>query len=180
MATTELSSLADLRVAFRRSTTSSMPLAGTLLWSIAAVLSLILPIKIFAVTVAAGSGLIVPLAMLLDRLRGRNLIASGGDNPLMGNFLRGIVVIGLLWPFVILAGLSSPLLIVLGAAILMALIWIPYGWSAEDPVGLQHAVGRCTAAYGAYLFVPHPWTALAICMAVIGAYLFSFARMRRN
>lgn len=176
----EHASLAQLRADFRATSTVSMPLAGTLLWTVAAVLSLILPLRVLAFVVAGGSGLIFPLAILIDRMRGRNLVSAGRDNPVLANFMGGIVTIGLLWPLVIIAGFTHPLIIVLGAAVLMALVWIPYGWSADDPVGRHHAVGRTLAAYAAYLFVPAPLTATAICGVVIAAYVYSFARMRRN
>jgi hypothetical protein len=172
--------LTRLRADFRHSSTTSMPIAGTIFWSVAAILSFWLSDRLLAFAVAGGSGLIFPLALLIDRLRGGGMKRSTGDNPVTGNFMRGIETIGLLWPLVIIAGLAQPLVIILGAAILMALVWIPYGWSADDPVGLQHALGRCLGAYAAYLLVPRPWTALAICLVVIAAYAYSFARMRRD
>lgn len=171
--------LRALRDEFRRTSTASMPIAGTILWSIAAVASLLVPLEVLALAIAGGSGLIFPLALLIDRLRGRDLLAGGRDNPVLQNFMGGIVLIALLWPLVLIGGVSKPLFIVLGAAVLMALVWIPYGWSADDPVGRRHAVGRSLAAYAAYLFVPAPWTATAICLVVVFAYLYSFATMRR-
>lgn len=172
--------LASLREQFRATSTASMPLAGMILWTIAAVASVVVPPKTLGFAVAFGSGLIFPLALLIDRLRGRQLMKSGAGNPVLANFMGGIVMIGLLWPLVIIAGLNNPGIIVLGAAILLALVWIPFGWSADDPVGMQHAIGRCVAAYAAYLFVPRPWHLTAICIVVVAAYLFSFARMRRD
>ena len=176
----ETASLAQLRAEFRATSTVSMPLAGTFLWTVAAVLSLVLPLRVLAFVVAGGSGLIFPLALLIDRLRGRNLMATGRDNPVLANFMGGVVTIGLLWPLVIIAGFSHPLFILLGAAVLMALVWIPYGWSADDPVGNRHAIGRTLAVYAAYLFVPTPFTATSICLVVIAAYAYSFAQMRRD
>jgi hypothetical protein len=174
------SALSELRDEFRASSTSSMPISGTILWTIAALLSVFLPLQTFALVLACGSGLIFPLAMLIDLVRGRNLMAGNKANPVLSNFMQGIATIALLWPLVIIAGLSNPIIIVLGAAILMALVWIPYGWSADDPVGLQHAIGRCVAAYAAYIFVPADWRATAICLVVIAAYAYSFVRIRRN
>jgi hypothetical protein len=180
MTTSDGRALAALRTDFRHSSTTSMPIAGTIFWSAAALLSFRLPERLLAFAVAGGSGLIFPLALLIDKLRGGGMKLSIGDNPVSANFMRGIATIGLLWPLVIIAGLANPLVIILGAAILMALVWIPYGWSADDPVGLQHALGRCFGAYAVYLLVPRPWTALAICLVVIAAYFYSFLRMRRD
>ena len=53
-------------------------------------------------------------------------------------------------------------LIVLGGAILMGIIWIPYGWAADDPVGLHHAIGRSVLSYACFLFAPAPYKASAI------------------
>ena len=52
---------------------------------------------------------------------------TGHDNPLLGMFLQNLVMVALLWPFVILAAVvgHSPNLVVLGGAILMAIVWIP-------------------------------------------------------
>jgi hypothetical protein len=172
--------LAMLRADFRHSSTTSMPIAGTIFWALAALLSFWLPERLLAFAIAGGSGLIFPLALLIDKLRGGSMTMSTGGNPVTGNFMRGIATIGLLWPLVIIAGIAQPLIIILGAAILMALVWIPYGWSADDPVGLRHALGRCAGVYAAYLFVPRPWTVLAICVVVIAAYLYSFKRLRRD
>jgi len=174
------SALRELRDDFRASSTSSMPISGTLLWTVAAILSRLLPIETFAIVVAFGSGAIFPLALLIDVLRGNKPMAGNKDNPVLSNFMQGIATIALLWPLVIIAGFNDPLLIVLGAAILMALVWIPYGWSADDPVGLQHAIGRCLLAYAAFFFAPDEWRATAICVVVILAYAYSFIRIRRD
>ena len=70
-------------------------------------------------------------------------------------------------------------LIVLGGAILMGIIWIPYGWAADDPVGLQHAIGRGLLSYVAFVYVPSPYKATGISCVVLLAYLYSLLRMKR-
>jgi hypothetical protein len=62
----------------------------------------------------------------------------------------------------------------------MGIIWIPYGWAADDAVGLQHAIGRSVLAYAAYLFAPNPYQATAISFAVLLSYLYSLIRMRKE
>jgi len=80
---------------------------------------------------------------------------------------------------VILGGIGQPEIIVLGGAILMGLVWIPYGWAADDPVGLRHTIFRSLGCYAAYLFAPAPWRILAICGVVLLAYAYSFLFMRK-
>lgn len=61
-----------------------------------------------------------------------------------------------------LATSNDDSLIVLGGAILMGIIWIPYGWAADDPVGLKHAIGRGLLSYVAFVYVPSPYKATGI------------------
>ena len=60
-----------------------------------------------AYLVGFGSGAIFPLALLIDRLRGRKPVATTNENPLLGMFLQSLVVVALLWPFVIIAAVVS-------------------------------------------------------------------------
>ena len=76
-------------------------------------------------------------------------------------FFQSLGLVSLLWPLVIIAAIlaHSANLLVLGGAILMGIIWIPYGWAADDPVGLQHAIARSILSYVCFLFAPEPYKA---------------------
>jgi hypothetical protein len=148
-------------------------------WAAAALAWMLLPAKLAAVGVAFSSGLIFPLAVLIDRLRGRRLMATGTKNPLSAMFLQSTIMIGLLWPLVIIAGMDKPAIIILGAAILTGIVWIPYGWAADDPVGMRHAIARVVLCYLAYLFVPMAYVGVAIAAAVLVCYGYSMIYMRR-
>lgn len=174
-------SLVSLRTHFLETSTVSMPIAGMIYWGAVAVAGLVLPQTIVAYVVLFGSGMIFPLATLIDRARGRRITAAGTSNPLIVMFLRSIAMMVLFWPLVILAARAAaePDIIVLGGAVMMGLIWIPYGWAADDPAGLQHAVGRSVGCYAAYLLAPEPYRGTAIAAVVLASYLFSLLRMRR-
>jgi hypothetical protein len=81
---------------------------------------------------------------------------------------------------VILGRIGHPSLIVLGGAILMGLVWVPYGWAADDPVGMRHAVARTILCYAAFVFLPPAYRSTAICVVVLLCYAYSFATMRRG
>ena len=134
-----------------------------------------------ALLVLFGSGMIFPLGVLIDRLRGHIMRSGTGGNPVKAMFLQSLGLVVLVWPLVILAARAArdANLFVLGGAILMGMIWIPYGWAADDRTGMQHAIGRGILCYAAFLYVPAPYESLAISVAVIMAYLYSLARMRR-
>ncbi len=173
--------LNELRADFLRNSTQSMPIAGMLFWIAVGIAALRLAPGTLALVVLCGSGAIFPLGLLIDRLRGRTMRSGTGGNPVMAMFLQSLALVVLLWPLVILAARAagSADLIVLGGAILMGIIWIPYGWAADDPSGLHHAIGRSVLCYTAYIVAPQHWRPTSIAAAVVLAYLFSFLRMRR-
>jgi hypothetical protein len=171
-------SLDELRADFRASSTNAMPIAGMITWAALGIGALVLPERTIASASLYIMIAIMPLAFLIDRLRGRNLF-SGGDNPLVQLFLRGIIMVALTIPLAVIGAKGGqPLLVLLGMAILAGVVWIPFGWAADDPSGTMHAVGRGIGCYLAYGLCPAPWTASAICAVVMVAYLYSLAVMR--
>lgn len=174
-------SLRALRKHFLDTSTVSMPIAGMIYWGVVAIAGLVLAPSAVAYVVLFGSGMIFPLAALIDRARGRRITAGGPGEPLTRMFLSTIAMAVMLWPLVIIGARAAgdTDLIVLGGAVLMGIIWIPYGWAADDPAGMQHAVLRLAGCYAAYLLAPEPLRATAIALVVLASYLFSLIRMRR-
>lgn len=172
--------LADLRGEFLATSTVSMPLAGMIAWALLGIASTMLADAIVMWLAVYIMALILPLAFLLDRLRGRALF-QGRDNPVLKMFLVSIVGIGLMFPLVISAGMvtTDPDIVVLGVAILAGVIWIQYGWAADDPVGLRHAIARAVGCYLAYWFAPEGTKAAAICAVVVASYAYSLIAMRK-
>ncbi|MGP1352786.1 MAG: DUF7010 family protein [Parasphingopyxis sp.] len=168
-----------LQTDFRATGTKSMPIAGMVCWAALGVAALYLPdrtVGTLALYIMMG---ILPLAFLLDRLKGANLF-SGGDNPLTKMFLLSIVGIAVTVPAILIGAQAAgePDIIVLGMAILAGVIWIPYGWAADDRVGLIHAVGRAIGCYAAYAMVEEPYRATAICAVVVVSYIYSLSFMK--
>ena len=158
-----------------------MPIAGILFWMVVAVAALYLNPNQLSLIVLFGSGAIFPLGVLIDRFTQRKMTIASSANPVMQMFMQSLGLVVLTWPLVILGARQAhdANLIVLGGAILMGIIWIPYGWAANDPVGLQHAIGRSILSYVAFVYIPSPYKATAIACAVILAYLYSLLRMKR-
>lgn len=173
--------LRELRADFLATSTQSMPLAGMIVWAALGVAALQLPPRLVGTLALYIMAAILPLAYLLDRLRGRNLFAGGAQNPLTSLFLTSIAGIAVTVPVILMGaqGAQNPDLIVLGMAILAGVIWIPYGWAAGDPVGLRHAIARAIACYAAYALAPVPYRGGAICAAVVLAYVYSLVFMKR-
>lgn len=174
-------SLRALRAEFLNSSTQSMPLAGMIAWGALGLAALWLRPGLIGNLAIYIMAFILPLAFLLDRLKGRNLFAGGAANPLTGLFLTSIVGIAITVPVVILGAARSgdPVLVVLGMAILAGVIWIPYGWAAGDPVGLRHAIVRAVGCYAAFVLAPDALRASAVCAVVVLAYVYSLLFMRK-
>ena len=175
------SKLNDLRADFLATSTQSMPIAGMIFWAIIAVAGLYIAPAQLAYMVLFGSGMIFPLGVVIDLVTTRKLKRASTQNPVTQLFMQSLGLVVLVWPLVILAArlAHDANLIVLGGAILMGIIWIPYGWAANDPVGLQHAIGRSVLAYVAYFIAPNPYKATAISVVVLLSYLYSLIRMRK-
>lgn len=175
------STLRELQADFRNGSTLSMPIAGMIVWAVIGITALWLDdvaIAYMALYVMAG---ILPLAFILDLIQGKNLFSGGTENPLTKLFLISIVPIALTVPMIVSAAQTGdPVILVLGMAILAGVIWIPYGWAADDPIGLRHAVGRGLGCYAAYWFAPDTYAASAICAVVVAAYVYSLIFMRRT
>ena len=174
-------SLRDLRADYLAGSTTSMPIAGMIAWGLLGVAALRLPPATIGTLALYIMGLIMPLAVGLDRLQGRNFFAGGATNPLVKLFLISVVGIAVTVPVVIIGakGASDPTIVVLGMAILAGVIWIPYGWAAGDPVGMRHAVARAIGCYLAFAYAPEAYRATAICAVVVVAYLYSLTFMKR-
>lgn len=172
--------LSDLRERFLATSTTSMPLAGLIVWSLLGVAALFVPEALVGWLAVYVMAAILPLAFAIEKLRGRNPFVKD-DNPVSALFFQSIIGIGLMFPLVIGAAQAAgdPDIMVLGVAILAGIIWIAYGWGANDPVGLRHAIGRAVGCYLAYWFAPDGLKATSICLVVALSYIYSLAAMRK-
>lgn len=158
-----------------------MPIAGMLFWAVVAIAALHLNPNQLSLLVLFGSGTIFPVGILIDRLTQRRVTVASAANPVTQMFMQSLGLVALTWPLIILAARHAhdANLIVLGGAILMGIIWIPYGWAADDPVGLQHAIARSLLSYVAFVYVPSLYKATGIACVVVLAYLYALIRMKR-
>jgi hypothetical protein len=175
-----MTSLTELRERFLATSTISMPLAGLIVWSALGVAALFVSQALVGWMAVYVMAAILPLAFAIEKLRGRNPFVKD-DNPISTLFFQSIIGVGLLFPLVIGAAdaADDPNILVLGVAILAGMVWIPYGWGANDPVGLRHTIIRTVGCYLAYWFSPGDLKATIICAVVALAYVYSLAMMRR-
>lgn len=155
-------------------------MAGLIVWSLLGVAALFVPEALVGWLAVYVMAAILPLAFAIEKMRGRNPFVKD-DNPISTLFFQSIIGIGLMFPLVIGAAEAAgdPDIMVLGVAILAGVIWIAYGWGANDPVGLRHAIGRAVGCYFAYWFAPDEVRATFICAVVALSYIYSLLAMRK-
>lgn len=174
--------LATARRDYLASSTTALPLGGFICWTFFMLAALFLgpDLPVYAPYMAAAAP--VPIALLIDKMRGElGFWAKGRDNPISQLFMRFIFVVGLFFPFVIIAAKAAAdaHMLTLGVAILAGLVWVPHGWGADDKSGFIHFVVRTCACYAAYLLAPDEMKTAAIAGVVALAYIYAMVAMKK-
>ena len=175
-------SLAEARREYLANSTTAMPIGGLIAWAGLAVAALLVGDRLPYWAAFVAGAIPVPIALLIDKARGAiGTWGQGRDNPVMHLFMRFITVVGLLTPLVIIAAraMGEADFLILGMAILAGMVWVPYGWGADDPAGFRHFVLRAVLCYAAYLFVPEPLRGAGVAAAAALTYLYAIAAMRK-
>ncbi len=175
-------SLADARRDYLATTTTAMPIGGFMAWSALAIAAYSLGDRLPSFAPYIAAAIPFPLALLIDKVRGEPGIQTDSrHNPVTQLFMRFILVVTLLIPFVIIAAQAAKNLdlLILGLAILAGMTWVPHGWGADDPAGFIHFVMRAVLCYVAYLFAPEAVRGAAIAGAAALTYVYAISAMRK-
>jgi hypothetical protein len=172
----------ELRQSYLRSSSDAMPIAGFICWAVLAALAWYMreALPYWAILIAPAAPL--PLAVLIDKLRKRPTVFDGdSDHPMTKLFMQNISVIGVMIFFVIFAAKESGsmAILALGVGLLSGAIWVPHGWSADDPAGLTQFLLRAALCFAAYFFAPEPLVIPAIAVAVAVSYIHAIVFMKR-
>ncbi|MDR7121053.1 DUF7010 family protein [Rheinheimera soli] len=171
--------LSQLRQDFeqRSNKSMSMPLAGTVFWSVVLVLSLLLPFKTVLLVMLFGSGAIFPLALLFAKWRGEDLFMKANVlGKLMG---VGVIMANSLWALHIPLLFAKPELVPFSLALALAIHWPLYGWIIQHKLGLQHLLMRAFGLFAAFLWLPINSITAAALVTVI-CYLVTLLQMHRR
>lgn len=153
----------------------SLPIAGMAVWSVAAVLGMLLPLKTAVLALVFATGAIFPVALAVARLRGEQLIDN--VNPLAKLMGACVLMVNLLWAVHIPLLVYAPRFVPLSLGIGLGLHWIVYSWIIAHPLGYQHAIVRTLGLVAAwFLFPDHPVSACAV--VVVVAYGMTLVQMR--
>jgi len=146
--------LGELRAEFGQSRFLAMPIAGTLAWSVAGILGVILPADSASFALFFCTGFIFPLALLIARLTGEDLLGTKSNNDLDRLFGLTILMANFVWGIGIPFYMIEPSSLPLSVGIFLGLIWIPFSWMIQHWVGMFHAIARTALVVAAWFLFP--------------------------
>ena len=171
--------LSELRAQFGRSRLLAMPIAGTIAWSVAAVLGAMLPDEDSAsIALFICMPAVSPLALIIGRFTGDDLF-GGSRNDLDSLFGYGILMSLLVWAIVLPFWRIEPSSLPLGAGILAGLMWVPLSWIIQHWVGIFHATARTVLVLATWLLFPDQRFVL-VPVAIVLVYLVSIIALARR
>ena len=171
-----MQTLNDLRTDFdtRSKYSMSMPIAGLIVWSAIAVLGAFLPLKAGVLALVFATGAIFPIAMMIARLRGEQLMDN--PNPLARLMATCVVMVNLLWAVHIPLVVYAPTFVPLSLGVGLGLHWMVYSWIIGHPLGYQHAVLRTIGLLAVWFAFPaHLVTASAT--VIVATYVLALFQM---
>lgn len=171
-----MQTLNDLRADFdtRSKKSLSMPIAGLIVWSVVAVLGVFLPLKAAILALVFGTGAIFPIAVVIARVRGEQLINN--PNPLAKLMGTCVVMVNLLWAVHIPLLVYAPKFVPLSLGVGLGLHWMVYSWIIAHPLGYHHAVVRTIGLAAVWFAFPsHLVTASAV--VVVATYALTLFQM---
>ena len=158
----------------RRKASLSLPIAGAILYSIAALLSLWLPADRHNLILTLCFWTILPVGALFMRLRGEQ--PPNPENPLFKLSVVGRILALSTWSIHIPVWIYAPDLFPLTVGIAFALHWANFSWMMSHPVGFIHLGMRVTFVLLAWFLVPQDRMG-AVATGVALAYLISVLQL---
>ena len=161
------------RAEFSRGRFLAMPLAGTLVWSVLLITGYLLPMPTSLLALYIGTGSIAYLGMFLSKFTGEHFLdKSRPSNAFQSLFFHGmaqaVLVFSIAIPFAIVEPRAAPM----GVGILAGLMWIPFSWIVQHPIGWAHTLIRTALITAAWFLLPdHQYTVVPL--IVIACYLFT-------
>ena len=172
--------LDDYRKDFERSSNRSvsMPIAGTIIWSFVAFISTQFDVLTSTYILLFSTGGIFPLALLISKIRGENLISS--QNPLAKLMGLCVLMVNLLWAVHIPLVLNAPEYVPLSLGVGLGLHWIVYSWIIQHPLGLIHAISRAILISAAWFLFPNQQLLVISCVIVLLYFVSIYQMLTRS
>ena len=147
--------LEEQRAEFASRRFLAMPLAGVIAWTVIGIAGAVLPPFPAAMVLFGGTGSILYLGMFISRFTGEDFLdktrpKNTFDRLFLLTVAMALLVFAIAIPFFRADYSSLPLTV----GILTGLMWVPFSWIIEHPVGLFHGVSRTLVVTAAWYLVP--------------------------
>jgi hypothetical protein len=164
--------LAELRADFNRAGGRflSMPIAGAVAWSAAAISGIVLPENRAAIALVIACVAITPMSLVFAQFLGERLV--GGANDLGRLIGRTMLTVNLVWAVAVPFWMVEPSSLPLTAGVIMGLQWIVLGWIIQHWIGLFHSIVRTLLIVAVWSIFPENRFAV-VPAAIVAMYVFS-------
>jgi hypothetical protein len=178
----KISVLSALRADFDQQAGRSlaMPIAGAIVWTVAAVAATQLSPRLATLVLLFGTGAIFPIALAVSSVLKEKLVTNTSPfGKLMG---LCIVMVNLLWALHLTLMFKDASFVPLSLGIGLGLHWIVFSWIVDHPLGIIHAVLRTVLVTALWwLFPASPVVAVAVGVVIAYAYsIYALATRRLN
>ena len=161
----------------RRRGSMALPITGIIVYSAAAILSLIVDPRWHNLVLTLCFWSIMPVGAVMMKLRGEE-IGSPQENPLFGLAAKARIMALSTWAIHIMVWIYAPELFPVTVGIGFALHWVVFSWTLEHPVGFIHLGMRILFVIAAWhLFPGNRMGAVAAGIAL--AYAISVFQLSR-
>ena len=169
--------LSELRAEFGRTRLLSMPIAGAIAWSAAAVFgALLTDVEAQSYALFLCMPAVFPIAMLVSRITGEGTFDSQHQNELDQLFMLGLLMASLVWGIAIPFWLIEPTSLPLSGGILAGLMWVPLSWMLQHWVGIFHAAARTVLVVASWYAFPEQ-RFVVVPVVVVMVYIVSIAAL---
>ena len=169
----------EMRLDFitRRKGSLSLPITGVIVYSTAAILSLLVDPRWHNLVLTLCFWAIMPVGALIMKLRNEEL-GSPVENPLFGLAAKARWMALSTWAIHIMVWIYAPDLFPVSVGIGFALHWVVFSWTLDHPVGFMHLAMRIIFTIAAWHLVPGNRMG-AVAAGVALAYAVSIATLSR-
>jgi len=169
----------ELRLDFimRRKGSMALPITGIIVYSAAAILSLIVDPRWHNLVLTLCFWSIMPVGAVMMKLRGEE-IGSPQENPLFGLAAKARIMALSTWAIHIMVWIYAPELFPVTVGIGFALHWVVFSWTLDHPVGFIHLGLRILFVITAWHLVPGDRMG-AVAAGVALAYSISVFQLSR-
>jgi hypothetical protein len=161
----------------RRRGLLALPMTGTIVYSMAAILSLVVDPRLHNLMLTLCFWSILPIGALIGRMRGEAM-RSPANNPLFRLAAMARIMALSTWAIHIPVWIYAPSLFPITVGIGFALHWVIFSWTIGHPVGLIHLGMRIIFVLTAWHICPSNRVG-AVSLGIALAYSISLAQLSR-